>query len=230
MKTPIIPTFLILALGLASAPARGEDGTLQRRTVTRNAPASPEEMPSLATLALSRMDYDEWKREGDSLLSQANAEDVQVWFKHLREDKHPPLMGIRQWHACVNDIFSHYTQQAPAGLNLTEELIGVVREADDQVVRDYALQPLAILGGETALAALREAAGQSDTPVAGTALLNLYRLEDGLDDGSLAERALTVAADPAAHAAARSTALQIGVMLEDIRFLEPAVNIARRTP
>jgi len=236
MKKPNRSTCMGLLAVCVALPGLGKTETPDSPPATRReSPASaPEKGPlSVATLAISSVDYDTYVREAEGLFADANAEDMRVWFRHLREDRRPATMRKGHWHACVNDVYSRLIRSSTSGLDLDAELIGVVEEAEDLVVRDYALQHLAILveqkRGGNALGVLRKAADWRSTPLAGTALLNLYRLGDGREDGTLAARALNVAADSEAHGAARSTALQVGLLLEDERFLDPAVEIARRT-
>ncbi|MCC5846268.1 MAG: hypothetical protein JJU05_18625 [Verrucomicrobia bacterium] len=233
-----ISSVLIIPSARSEAPSgEAPPHVLERRAVTRGRPVeqnTPQAVLNVATLPVSAADYDTFQRERETLFTSATAEEWRVFFQRLRADARPHRMIPGQWHACVNDLFSRLTRQTPPGFNLEEALITTAREAGDTVIRDYALQHLAILGAGSehgaSRALLREASGWSESSLSGTALLNLYHLKDGLEDGTLAERALAVAANPAAHGASRSTALQIGVLLEDERFLDPAVDIARRTP
>ena len=235
-----LKSILVVAAGLLSPTAAILNAAqpLERRTVQRDAMSpTAENALTVGNLALSGIDYATYQRERVALFAAAEPGDFAALFTHLRRDARPPLMQPGQWHACVNDLFSRLTHRPPPGLDLERELITVVHKAEDVVVRDYALQHLAILAAaekgpqpEASLALLREAATWKASELSGTALINLYHLGDGVDDGALADRALAVATDPAAREAARSTALQIGVLLKDERFLAPAVEIARRSP
>lgn len=227
----ILPAVLFVASFAEADPLPQE-----RRTVSREPVPAGIATLTVGDLVESGADYDAYQRNRASLLATADTGDFAVWFGQLRRDERPPLMRRGQWHACVNDLFSHLTRHPMQELDLQGELISVIREAEDTVVRDYALQHIAILArakpadSGAALSVLREAATWKNSPLSGTALLNLYHLDQGLDDGALAESALAVAGDPTAHEASRSTALQVGVLLNDKRFLAPAADIARRSP
>lgn len=252
MRRPSMQKTLALALtlGAAALPSRADDvGVLRRAPVSREAEPAAGFTLSLATLPVSDADYAAYQKKADSLYGDADAEAVRTFFDHLRRGHRPPLMRRKQWHACVNDVFARLIAKAPGEVEVDTLLATAARKAADTVVRDYALQHLALLAGAgqgpgeqappppktpeaaTAIEVLWEATGWRETSLAGTALLNLYRLKEGMGgDTRLADTALEVASDPGAHGAARSTALQVGLNLGDARFLEPARTIADRTP
>lgn len=234
----------LLLQGLAVAAADANT-VIERRSITRSSgeeasPGADRRVVNLGTLIETTRDYRALSRSRDSILENSDGEDAAAFFAAMLEDRRPPTLVPGQWHALVNDLFAGLLADAPHEFELVPALAELVREAPDTVIRDYALQHLAIFAAperplaqakrERILDLLREAAAWRRSPVSGTALVNLYHLGDGVEDGALAKRALAVAADPSAHEAARSTALQVGVLLEDKRFLAPAVQIARRSP
>jgi len=102
----------------------------------------------------------------------------------------------------------------------------MAEKATDPVLRDYALQKLPSAwrnapapDQEKCLVVLENAAKDTRSSSAGTALLSLNRL--AFRDRSLlakaGELALAAAKDPSASAAARSTALQICASRKDVR-------------
>lgn len=236
----------LLLQGLAVAAADANT-VIERRSITRSSgeeasPGADRRVVDLGTLIETTRDYRALSRSRSSIIENSDDEDIAAFFAALLEDRRPPTLVPGQWHALVNDLFAGLLADAPHEFEfeLAPALAELVREAPDSVIRDYALQHLAIFAAperplaqakrERILDLLREAAAWRRSPVSGTALVNLYHLGDGVEDGALAERALAVAADPSAHGAARSTALQVGVLLKDQRFLAPAVQIARRSP
>jgi hypothetical protein len=198
-------------------------------------PSSPESTPALDSVALSFLTYNDLVRLGPEMIARADADAATVFFQHLREDRRPHNTPADQWHAIANEWMGEILRRGLLGGEIETQLVRVVREAGDIVIRDYALQHLAMLADPAkpgpALQLLTEAAGWKDSPLSGTAIVNLVHLhEDPATAAGLADLALALAADPAAHEASRSSALQVGVLLGDKRFLEPAVDLARRSP
>ncbi len=213
-------TLLTVCLLALSAAPRAETG--------------PDGPPGLDTAALSFLGHDALVRHAPGMLERANADAAAAFLRHLREDRRPHNILPAQWHALANEWMGDILRRGLLGAELEPELIRLVRGGGDVVIRDYALQHLAMLADPAkpgpALDLLHEAAAWNDSPLSGTAIVNLYHLHGDPAAAGLADLALALASDPAAHEASRSTALQVGVLLGDARFLDPAADIARHTP
>ena len=240
------PYFAALALGCLTVEAAATGiGVIERRPVMRQsdtatAPGQAASGLDLSTVFHTTIDYRQLSRMRAAIIERSSETEIAQFFEALRKGQYPPALKKGQWHAFANDVMGALLREKPNGVDIAPDLFRLVREAPDTVICDYALQHIAMLAvprpGQAkddqrtdALAILREAAGWKTSPLAGTALINLYHLGDGLADGSLAELALQVASDPVAYEASRSTALQIGVLLKDPRFLPHAVEIAQRS-
>lgn len=126
-------------------------------------------------------------------------------------------------HALKNDVINGLRHQTGPVPGLTVTLLSIYQDAaQDEVMRDYAIQHLAVWygqgkeGAETKAQirdALYQAAGAGrEATMAGTALLGLHRLsgrDESFDGAAIDQRALALVRSLEAHPAARITALQV---------------------
>lgn len=170
---------------------------------------------------------------GDNL----SLDDVQALYFFLTslpnwDEKNLP--GLR---VIKNDILNRLQLQATAPVGLTLVMLEMYRNpSQDMVVRDYALQHLAIQGqrddgGEIVETqrGLLEAA-QGGGPLAGTALLGLHRLsttESNKQDEQIDAIALNLAKSSASPLSTRITALQVCSERRLLAVLPEAEKLAR---
>jgi hypothetical protein len=138
-----------------------------------------------------------------------------------------------------NDLMNVLRLQADRQDQVANVLMGVARdEAQDPVVREYALQHLALLCGaapETRGAVhefLRELADAPGRNLAGTSLISLYRLAEysGFKEkDELVADAFSLASSTDTDIPTRLTALQVCMLLGDARALALARNIVNES-
>jgi hypothetical protein len=149
-------------------------------------------------------------------------------------------------HALKNDIMDALIRQEPLTLQIISLLTEVYRDRNQHVViRDYSVQhlaaaydrliPFANAGAEGARSArngiaatLWEALSETDSTIAGTALMGLNRLSGytaELDRSRIAAVALNLAADPVVGDATRISALQVGARLNNPEILPLSVKL-----
>jgi len=181
-----------------------------------------------------------------SLGSHLTTNEIASLYELLRSREYPPDRltkgGVR---VLKNDIINALQRQQPPPKNLGALLVGLFEDRQqDPIVRDYALQHLVTSAdgthqfgtaptGESVLSlpvvasTLTEGLKETDSQIAGTALLGLNALQpaDGSDAGKLVDRqALALAADTNANAFARAAAIQVC----SLRDVTDAAPIAQR--
>jgi hypothetical protein len=167
-------------------------------------------------------------------LSEAEIADL-VAFLRTTGARSGTLIGGE--HYLKNEVMNLLLNQAPTPPGLGTNLCEVFRDpVQDAVTRDYAIQHLVTWEDEVAshnpnaaaspvIETLWEAAAETGTSIAGTALLGLHRLSrknPGIDSNRVDQTCLRLAQDASAGNLSRSTALQISAQ----RGLRPALPAA----
>jgi len=151
-------------------------------------------------------------------------------------------------HVLKNDLMDALVAQQTPQASLAELFTGIYQNPDQNtVIRDYAIQHLSTLSerlgespagwGTDQVAAQRrqirdalwEAAADSQSSIAGTALIGLTRLSESdadVDRGRLGQSALKLAGSEATQSAARITALQVCARLQVTQALPLLAQVA----
>ena len=213
--------------------------------------ASPSNAPAASSLSSAVRDYLDAARHNPtrharscSLPAQASPADVRALSEFVCQAQ--PWDGTEFGQGVKNEVLDYLCDLNPEGLR---DLL--VRMSEDRslnaVVRDYALQHLTehwqrlAEGGEVDLPqreraeivrALWNAVGETDSSIAGTALLGLSRLSEvgtGIDRSTVAAAALRLAADPATGEATRIASLQVCGRLQLVAALPATWEAARNS-
>lgn len=139
-----------------------------------------------------------------------------------------------------NDILNLLRSQQNRAAGLMEILTTVYEDRQqDPPLRDYAVQhaalsydPSTVQDRERIEALLWSAAGESNSAIAGTALLGLLRIGAGrttVDSAKIADIALNIAANRSANDLARTTAIQVCGRLGQPRALATAKMLSDST-
>jgi hypothetical protein len=151
--------------------------------------------------------------------TEMKPEDVLALCSYLREGcRTDDSLNPDQKYVLVNEIQDVLQEQKEPPPDFTETLLAVYRDrTQDEVIRDYTVQHLGTWyerapDKRPIRDALWEATGETQSSVAGTALLALSNISDS-DRDRLAQTALQIAMDEQSGVAARITALQICAQL-----------------
>jgi hypothetical protein len=149
-------------------------------------------------------------------------------------------------HALKNDVMDALTQQEPLAPQIVALFVELYRDRNQHVViRDYAVQHLSMAyerlipssegkadGARTGRAEIAgylwEALSETDSTIAGTALMGLNRISENtteLDRNRIAATAVKLAGDPGVGDAARISALQVGARLNNPETLPLSVKL-----
>jgi len=159
-----------------------------------------------------------------------------------------PDDSIQRGHVFKNEVMDDLCEMKPLPDGLGDLLAEVYRDpAQNVVIRDYAVQHLAefytqrarelegIPAGlqgdlQRARDVLWEAVGETDSSIAGTALLGLRRLSEShqeFDRAQIGATALQLARNGRTGELTRITALQVAASLEGDQILPTAMELAR---
>jgi hypothetical protein len=175
----------------------------------------------------------------------------------LSSDERIPVIDfLRRWQSddedqsgqvLKNDLMDSLVAQRSPALNLADIFIEIYADTNqNNVIRDYAIQHLSMLGEripdapgwdasqvryktELILEALWTAAG-THSSIAGTALMGLARLSEtspSVDRSRLSTTSLQIAADNGANEAARISAIQVCAKLHIVKALPTLVQSTR---
>ena len=182
-------------------------------------------------LYAKEISWDARLRYVDNLGATLSPEEIRLLLDYTKQAVPDDGLKLDQRRAFKNDIIFALRNQKPAVAELTGVLVGIYRDkAQDPGMRDYAIQHLSewrwkIMQSDPS--AVREiddtlwaAAGETNQPLSGTALLALHRLvndtkmpdHDGYASAyqeRLTRAASAIAADEKAPLAARITAVGI---------------------
>lgn len=158
---------------------------------------------------------DKERRQIDTFLASANP---------------PPGVPIRDWRWLMDELFTILRHDGENHGKFASQLAALYRDTTvDPFIRDYAVQHLGHLLSENAspgqiVPVLREATSQSQSTIAGSALLALSQNLPG--DLETSERAVKLASDPATHLSSRLTALQVAATQKNPAALVLALGLA----
>jgi hypothetical protein len=186
-------------------PGSGERPAIAQTGEKPIKPIKPEALESLETALAA----------GLSL----NPSHIGTLAKLLREIH--PLDDGQAGHVRKNELMNALNRQVPLPPETVNVYAAIYRDPmQNEVIRDYAIQHVyeayARLGDAqskgAALTLLQEAASQSDSSIAGTAILALARLaqtDATVPNAEIAATAFALARNPAANTSARISALQV---------------------
>ncbi|MBC2600626.1 hypothetical protein [Puniceicoccus vermicola] len=168
--------------------------------------------------------------EDDSPISQ---DDYRALTAMVKRGEVPGGLSANHYHYLANEIWNALRAEEGFSQPLAEHLATVANTSSDPVICDYALQHLAQLEApgvrpiqNDALIAFAE---NTTSPLAGTALVGLYRLNERSPDpetlAALRRVTYTLAVDPEADTSSRVSAFSLATDLEVSGLLSTARQI-----
>jgi HEAT repeats len=168
------------------------------------------------------------------------AEETNAFYRYLQTPaKNSPDAEGENW--LRNEMLDKLVQQTVVTNDLSQLLVALYRDtAQDDVLRDYALQHMAPVYGRvdtneqaSLQAALWQAVGETDTSIGGTALLallNVAQTDPAVDQKQLAKMASQLAGDDSCGELTRITAVQICGRLRVDQALPVVQQLAQAAP
>lgn len=232
--------------GSATEARQARQGSPAPSATTPTTDKAPNLMPPKSTTELARIpetvrnivdlnhNYRERLETTLKLPSNLSSAELDPLFAFLRERYAED--EDQGGHALKNDIMDALTRQEPLTPQIVALFAEVYRDRNQHVVvRDYAVQHLSMsyerlipaqdakTDGSRPVRAeiagfLWEALAETDSTIAGTALMGLNRISEStaeLDRNRIAAAALKLAGDPTVGDAARISALQVGARLNN---------------
>lgn len=155
-----------------------------------------------------------------ALRTELTAAEVSAFYGYLRTSTSKSGQDTEGEHWLRNEMMDKLVQQATMPPGLSDMLVAVYHDpAQDVVMRDYSVQHMAPAYEKVSdqeksnlRDALWQAAGETDTSIAGTAILamlDIAQTEPTMDRGRLADTAFKLAADDRCGELARITAVQV---------------------
>lgn len=234
----------------SATPPTAKTGSLPAPIQLRSTSAADDKQDELSSSVQAIVDEAEEyasRLSATSLTNGLNKLDREALYSFLVQRS--PLDGEQRGHVLKNRLLNTLTDMDPPPAGLSEVLVRMYRDhGEDVVIRDYALQHMASnyeqldrAGGVEAQdrqngqqqiqSALWEAARETDSSLAGTALLGLSHLAaEGFKDiqpAQVADAAFKLAGDMSAGEMSRITALQVCANLGNQKILPVALQTAR---
>lgn len=115
----------------------------------QDGPEAPEKIPTYTAeteaarelMTNEAVGYDARLKAARSLSGHLPKQDVAAILLFIRSPK-PADCHTRQWHTLVNDTVNALRHQQNAPDRLTDTLVGIYRNSDDVILRDFAIQHL----------------------------------------------------------------------------------------
>jgi len=155
-----------------------------------------------------------------SELGQSLAQDeIGRLFQFLKSKPDPGETNLRALQLIKNEVLNNLRKQEIAPVGLTDTLIDIYRNPEqDPVLRDYAIQHLVywyetpVSEQQTRIRTLLIEAAQTESSIAGTALLGMHRLsatDSGFNGEQINRLALQHVLSGRSSSCTRATALQV---------------------
>jgi hypothetical protein len=176
-----------------------------------------------------------------ALKTELTAAEVNAFSDYLRTPTRQSEQDPESENWLRNEMMDKLVEQPTAPPGLSDLLVEVYNDpAQDVVMRDYAVQHMAPAYKRVAdqdktnlRDALWQAAGETDTSIAGTAILamlDITQTEPTMDQGRLADTAFKLAADDRCGELARITAVQVCGRMGVERALPIIQQLAQTAP
>jgi hypothetical protein len=178
----------------------------------------------------------------DAVTSPLTPEETAAIYEYLHGGGERGDVNPVWEHVIKNNLMGLLMRQAAAPTNLLQEMCGLYQDrSQDSVTRDYAVQFVIqtclrdsnrlAAGQPAARETLWAATSETNSSIAGTALLGLNRLaavDPAIDPKRLDQTALNLAMDPKIGNLTRITALQVCAQRHLVAALPTVVKFARR--
>mgnify|MGYP001336254371 CR=1 FL=1 len=164
--------------------------------------------------------------------------DVNAVYSFLKSHGTPANMTVEEVQELKNDLMSKLGNITEPPMDLADTFVSVYRDREqDFVIRDYAVQHLVSLYSKTThtnlvQSILWEALQETDTSIAGTALLGLSRLSQTcgeFEEARIREAALTMVRSESSGDLPRITAIQVCAEMDVKEALPVAEALARQS-
>jgi hypothetical protein len=231
------------------SPQHGDATIPQTGPPTQSTPSRSSEQVPASIRPIVALNNSPFERQSAAraLPTNLRQDEVEAVYAFLREPHAED--GNQVGQVLKNDLMDALCAQTPLPIDLRTLFAEIYRDRnEDTVIRDYAIQHVALLferlddppasqSSDVASAkqkleqVLWEAAAETESGIAGTALLALGRLsqnDNSLERSRIASTAMHLAQDESASEATRISALQVCARLEARESLPLLVQSARR--